>query len=237
MKQGSRQLDVGGLSVELVRKRIKNINLSVRGQEGRVRVSAPLRTSEREIRRFVESRLDWIRQHQTRLAALPEAQTLQYKNGELHVFLGRSYRLQVDEQSPRAAAARLNGDDVLQLQVPRRASAAQRQALLEAWYREQLCLLIPPLIARYEPIMGVRVAEWRIRKMKTRWGTCNIKARRIWINLELAKLPPDCLEHIVVHEMVHLLERGHNTRFYGFMDQFLPDWRQGRDVLRRHALS
>ena len=237
MPQVSRQLDVKGLPVELVRKRIKNLNLSVRGVEGRVRVSAPLRASEREVRRFVESRLDWIRQHQARLAAQPDVQTLGYENGELHEFLGQSYCLQVEEQTQRRSHVQLKGDDVLHMQVPLRAEAAYRQALLETWYREQLSLLIPPLIAKYEPLMAVSVAEWRIRKMKTRWGTCNIKARRIWINLELAKLPHECLEHIVVHEMVHLLERGHNARFYAFMDQFLPDWRTARDQLRVHTLS
>ena len=123
------------------------------------------------------------------------------------------------------------------MQLPLQTDATYRQTVLETWYREQLSLLIPPLIAKYEPLMAVSVAEWRIRKMKTRWGTCNIPKRRIWINLELAKLQPECLEHIVVHEMVHLLERGHNARFYGFMDQFLPDWRTARDQLRVHTLS
>ena len=237
MPQASSQLDVKGLPVELVRKRIRNLNLTVRGAEGRVRVSAPLRASEREVRRFVESRLEWIRQHQARLAALPDVQSLGYENGELHEFLGQSYSLHVDEQAQRGSHVQLNGEDVLHMQLPLQTDATYRQTVLETWYREQLSLLIPPLIAKYEPLMAVSVAEWRIRKMKTRWGTCNIPKRRIWINLELAKLQPECLEHIVVHEMVHLLERGHNARFYGFMDQFLPDWRTARDQLRVHTLS
>ncbi|MDX1497256.1 MAG: SprT family zinc-dependent metalloprotease, partial [Salinisphaeraceae bacterium] len=123
------------------------------------------------------------------------------------------------------------------MQVPPGADVAQRKASLEAWYRQQLGLLIPPLIERYEPVMAVQVAQWRIRKMKTRWGTCNIPRRRIWINLELARLPPQCLEYIVVHEMTHLLERGHNARFYALMDRFMPDWREAQDMLGQAALS
>lgn len=231
------QLDIGGLQVQLVRKRIKNLNLSVRGVEGRVRVSAPTRVSEQEIRRFVESRLAWIQQHKARLAALPEQPELNYVSGETHYFLGQRYPLVLQTVAPKQTGLRMSDDAVLLLAATDSSDAAQRRALLEAWYRQQLSALIPPLIEKYEPMMGVQVAEWRIRKMKTRWGSCNIPKRRIWINLELAKLPIACLEHIVVHEMVHLLERGHNARFYAFMDQFLPDWRVARDQLAAHTLS
>lgn len=220
--------------VQLVRKRIKNLNLSVRGPEGQVRVSAPLRTSEQDIRLFVESRLGWIRKHQGRLAQLPARPQFNYVSGELHPFMGREYLLQVSPAASRRVYMGRGG--VLHLQLPAASVAAERQQLLEAWYREQLQQRIPPLIEKYQPRMGVRVAQWRIRKMKTRWGTCNIAKRRIWINLELAKLPAACLEYIVVHEMTHLLERGHNARFYALMDRFLPNWQAQQGRLREQML-
>jgi predicted metal-dependent hydrolase len=232
----SAYITIGDLNVELVRKRIKNLNLSVRGAEGPVRVSAPLRVSEAEVRQFVASRMAWIQHHQARLTRLPAVSELRYVAGEQHDFMGVPYQLQVHDAKGAQQKVQLNGEQVLHLFVRPDSQPAQRQALLEGWYRAQLKQRIPPLIAKYEPRMGVQVAEWRIRKMKTRWGTCNIPKRRIWINLELAKLAPDCLEHIVVHEMVHLLERGHNARFYGFMDQFLPDWRTAREQLRASRL-
>ncbi|GAB4531623.1 MAG: hypothetical protein Kow0063_11160 [Anaerolineae bacterium] len=113
----------------------------------------------------------------------------------------------------------------------------KRETVLYAWYRRQLKAQIPPLIAKWEPLVGVQVAGWRVKRMKTRWGTCNIQARRIWLNLELSKKPPQCLEYIIVHEMVHLLERHHNERFCALMDQFMPNWRLYREILNREPLA
>lgn len=220
----------------MLRKRVKNLNLTVRGREGQVRVSVPLRVNEADVRHFVRSRLDWIRKHQARLAAMPDSAGPAYRSGEQHYFLGRAYRLRLHERPAHESNVVLNGGDCLHLLAPKGADVASRKAIMHAWYREQLGELIPPLIRRYQKRMGVRVAEWRIRSMKTRWGSCNTRARRIWINLELARFDPQCLEYIVVHEMVHLLEHGHNARFYAFMDRFMPDWRQARDMLRQHSL-
>jgi predicted metal-dependent hydrolase len=114
---------------------------------------------------------------------------------------------------------------------------ADRERVMLAWYRQQLKALIPPLIAQWEVAMGVKVAEWGVKQMKTKWGACNIEARRIWLNLELAKKPVQCLEYIVVHEMAHLLERHHNDRFTKLMDSFLPQWRLQRAELNRAPLG
>ena len=120
----------------------------------------------------------------------------------------------------------------LHLHVRPGASAGERQRALSNWYRQELKALIPPLLARWQPVLGVQAAEWGVRSMKTRWGSCNIRARRIWLSLELARKPVECLEYVVVHELVHLLERGHNQRFYAYLDRFLPTWRLARTALR-----
>lgn len=232
---GSRQLEIAGVPVLWQRKRVKNLNLSVHGQTGVVRVSAPLHVREEEIRAFVNARLNWIHRHQRRFASLPAPDSWQYENGEQHPFLGRDYVLSVVEDTTQQHI-RLNGDGRLHMTLRPGMLISQKASLMEAWYREQLAALIPGLIRQYEPVMAVSPAEWRIRKMKTRWGSCNIQKRRIWLNLELAKLPAHCLEYVVVHEMTHLLERGHNPRFYALMDAFLPGWRSSRDFLRQQIL-
>jgi predicted metal-dependent hydrolase len=119
----------------------------------------------------------------------------------------------------------------LELHVRRRSRLDERQRTLHEWYRGELKLLIPPLVDKWQPLLGVSVAEWGVKRMRTRWGTCNIRARRIWLNLELAKCPVECLEFVVVHEMVHLLERRHSVRFKSLMDTFLPDWRERQRTL------
>jgi predicted metal-dependent hydrolase len=150
--------------------------------------------------------------------------------GESHYFLGRRYRLRVVEHDGPSRVA-VGSASYLELFVRPSAGEEQREMLLQRWYREQLRLLIPPLLEKWEPVLGVKVAEWGIKRMKTRWGSCNTRARRIWLNLELAKKPPQCLEYIVVHEMMHLLERRHNGRFTTLMDEHLPAWRLHRGEL------
>ena len=152
--------------------------------------------------------------------------------GEDHPYLGREYPLVVIERDGPPAVDLRNGT-TLEMRVRPGTGRATRAGVLDGWYRQQLKQLIPPLISTWEPTMGVAVAEWRIKKMKTRWGTCNIDARRIWLNLHLAKMPAACLEYIVVHEMAHLLERHHNGEFRAHMDRLLPQWRVQRDVLNR----
>ncbi len=116
-------------------------------------------------------------------------------------------------------------------------SAEQREQVLQQWYRKQLKVLIPSLLEKWQLVLGVQVAKWGIKRMKTKWGACTIKARRIWINLELAKKPVQCLEYIIVHELVHLLERHHNDRFRKLMDQFMPQWRLHQEELNRAPLG
>jgi len=229
-------IEVGGIRVEVVRKAIKNLHLGVYPPEGRVRVATPLRVDDEAVRLAVISKLDWIRRQQARFAEQARQSAREMVSGESHYFLGQRYRLRVIEQAG-PFKVELKGNSRLNLYVRLGTDAVRREKVLNDWYRSELKDRIPELIAKWEPVIGVKVAQWGVKKMKTKWGTCNIDARRIWLNLELAKKPPQCLEYIIVHEMVHLLERHHNDRFRELIDRFMPQWRLYRDELNHAPLA
>ena len=231
-----RQIEVSGISVEVIRKDIKNLHLAVYPPNGRVRVAVPLRTRDETVRLAVISRLGWIRRQQRRLAQQQRQSQREMVTGESHYVLGQRYRLHVIEQEAPPAVV-IRNSRTLELRVRPNADRDKREQVLQRWHRQLLREQIPALLAKWEPIIGVNVAAYGIKRMKTRWGTCNIEARRIWLNLELAKKPPVCLEYILVHEMVHLLERRHNDRFRKYMDAVLPQWRLHRDLLNRAPLA
>ncbi|MCA1717404.1 MAG: M48 family metallopeptidase [Actinobacteria bacterium] len=229
-------IEVSGISVEVVRKPIKNLHLAVYPPEGRVRVSAPLRIDDEAVRLAVVSKLRWIRRHQNTFANQPRQSQREMVSGESHYFLGRRYRLRVLEHNGPSRIS-CNGNTELTMQVRPGTGRDKREQVLNEWYRRHMKALVPDLIAQWQPVIGVRVADWGIKKMKTRWGSCNIRDCRVWLNLELAKKPPHCLEYVLVHEMVHLLERHHNERFKALMDQFMPQWRLYRDELNQAPLA
>lgn len=217
------QILVSGIEIEVTRKRIKNLYLRVNRGTGKVKVSCPLFISEKALKGFVESRADWIKQRQEKALLIPDRKDYKYVTGETHYFQGKPYQLEVIEGEGRSKVS-INGDRFT-LKASTESTMDQRQRGIDTIYRSYLKSEIPKLIEKWEPIMGVKVNDFGVRKMKTRWGTCNITAKRIWLSLELAKKTSGCLEAVVVHEMVHLLERLHNKRFYAFMDQFYPEWR------------
>ncbi len=224
------------MSVEVVRKDIKNLHLAVYPPNGRVRVAIPLRLDDEAVRLAVISRLGWIRRKQAGLKQQDRQSEREMFSGESHYVQGRRYRLDVIEYTGRTSVC-LRNNNTLEMRVRPGTSGQNREAALHRWYRQLLRAQIPELIAKWEPVVGVNVADWGIKKMKTRWGTCNNAARRIWLNLELAKKPPSCLEYILVHEMLHLLERHHNDRFREYMDRFMPQWRLHREELNRAPLA
>jgi predicted metal-dependent hydrolase len=230
------QIKVSGLLVDVVRKDIKNLHLAVYPPAGRVRVATPLRVSDEAVRLAVITRLPWIKRQQAKFVGQERQSAREYVTGESHYFQGQRYRLNV-VYGAGPARVFIRKNRIIDLFVRERSGTAQRERVFLAWYRQRLKELIPPLIGRWEAIIGVQVAEWFIKQMKTKWGTCTIKARRIWLNLELAKKPIQCLEYIIVHEMVHLLERHHNDRFSAHMDKFLPRWRLYRAELNHAPLS
>jgi predicted metal-dependent hydrolase len=155
-----------------------------------------------------------------------------YVSGESHYFQGVPYQLCVVERKGNARVV-FRRNKTIELHINPRSNATRRERALVNWYRVYLKKTIPPLIKKWEKIIGVEVAEWGVKRMRTRWGSCNPNARRIWLNLELAKKSPECLEYVVVHEMVHLLEHSHNRRFKELLSQFLPRWRSIRKELKQ----
>lgn len=224
MRPRQYQIMINDVAIDVVHKRIKNMNLTVRSQDGKVRIAAPVRVSGKAVQEFALSKLPWIRDKQAEYREQIRLTQRQYLSGEKHYLFGRPYVLKLIER-PRAGGVLLRDGPTIELCVRWPADFAYRQKVMHDWYRKQLKLHIPNLVQKWQPVLGVKVNEWRIKHMKTRWGSCNINAGRIWLNLELAKKPSNCLEYIVVHEMVHLLERRHNARFRSLMDKFLPDWR------------
>lgn len=219
----------------MLRKEIKNLHLSVRPPDGRVRVSAPRYVDDDAVRLALISRLAWIRKKQRMFQESQRQPEREMVSGESHYFRGRRYRLEVEE---RNGPARITaGGGRLRMSVRPGTDREGRERALNAWYRQHIRDEIPALVSKWEPVMGVSVAEWRVKKMKTRWGSCNIRDRRLWLNLELAKKPPHCLEYVLVHEMVHLLERLHNERFKALMDQLMPQWRLYREELNQTPLA
>ena len=232
----SATLMVRELAVQVVRKPIKNLHIGVYPPNGRVRVAAPLHIDDERVRLAVIDKLTWIRKQQKGFQNQERQSQREMVTGESHWIFGRRVLLDVIERRGKHEIAFPNNQRMT-LFVNPNTTRDGREAVLHAWYRRELKRLVPPLLAKWEPIIGETVDEWRIKRMKTMWGSCNIEARRIWLNLELAKKPHVCLEYILVHEMVHLLERQHNARFQQLMDQFMPQWRLRRDLLNTAPLA
>lgn len=217
-------LELGDLAIEVEMKDIKNVHLSVYPPNGRVRIAAPLRMSLDTIRIYAISRLSWIKKQQQKIRAQARETPREFLNKESHYFLGKRYMLKIIERD--APPKVLLKHSTIEMYVRPGTDLEKKQQLMSDWYRTQLKNLLPPVIEKCEKRMGVSLHEFAIKKMKTKWGTCNIEKKRIWLNLELAKKPIYCIEYIIVHEMTHLLERHHNDRFISLMDHFLPEWRE-----------
>lgn len=229
------QLQLGNIHIEVEQKDIKNIHLSVHPPVGNVRIAAPLRMEQETIRIYAISKLAWIKKQQEKFRKQDRESLRDFLNRESHYFKGERYLLKVLEVD--APAKVILKHNTLELYVRPGTSTIKRRAILDGWYRSQLKTMIPPLIEKWERQLSVEVKEFGIKKMKTKWGSCNIEEKRIWLNLELAKKPVEHLEYIVVHEMIHLLERHHNDRFIAYLNKHLPKWKYYRDELNRLPLK
>ena len=297
-----KQIVVDGIEITVIKKKMKNMYLRVLPPDGRVQITAPLRTSNAKIREFAQSRLSWIKLQQEKIRSHPRTKQILYETGDIIFLWGRQYRLEICElradEKPevfgpgtygKEIGGKENSESESGLKIDRsennisagmsdrsdadisvnmsgrptadississemwgigeafedeicgivylKAAAAstvhQREHFLNEWYRSQLRQAIPAVMEKYERVVGVRAKEWRIKNVKTRWGTCNTVKSRIWLNLQLAKMPPECLEYVVAHELTHLLEPSHNQRFYALMDSFYPDWRSVKKRMR-----
>jgi len=227
----SATIELGGITLDVVRKDIKNVHLGVYPPAGRVRIAAPRQMSLDTIRLFAIAKLGWIRQQQKKLREQERESQREYLDLESHHVWGRRFLLKIVEADAAPSAQIKHG--TLLLQVRPGADAATREAVIASWYRQLLKIAVPPLVEVWQPRLSVTVKGVFVQHMKTRWGSCNPKAGTIRLNTELAKKPKECLEYIVVHEMLHMREPKHNAHFTGLLDHVMPKWQHYRDILNR----
>jgi predicted metal-dependent hydrolase len=232
----SHYITLRGLRVEVVRKNIKNLHLGVYPPGGRVRVAAPLLLKDDSVRLAIVGKLGWIRRQRAKFENQSRQSEREMVSGETHYLFGQRYRLRVIEHDAPAQIL-IRNKSIIEVRVRPGTSSEYRERVLQAWYRSHLKVLIPALLEKWEKQLGVKVKGWGIRRMRTKWGTCNEKVGRIWLNLELAKKPEHCLEYVLVHEMTHLIERQHNDRFITIMDKAIPHWRSLKQELNAAPLA
>ena len=227
---------VSNLQVETIRKDIKNIHLGVYPPNGRVRISVPTKTSDETLRLFIISKIPWIRKQKQRFANQERQTKREFVTGESHYFFGRKCRLDVVKTEKRPTIL-LRKKGQLELRITPNATIRQKERIFDGFYRGELEKLIPELIKKWQDKVGVEVNEVKIKKMKTKWGTCNSKDKRIWLNLELAKKPMNCIDYVFVHELVHIIEQKHSAKFVQILESAYPKWRQSKDELNRGILG
>lgn len=227
-------IELGDICLDVIHKDIKNVHLSVHPPQGRVTISTPLRMDMDTIRVFAISKLSWIKKQQNKFRNQVRESPRECITRESHYYLNKRYLLRVIEHN--ASPQVLIKHETMEMYIRPNTGQKKRQEILDEWYRQRLKEIVPRMITQYEKTMDVEVAEFGIKKMRTRWGTCSRLPKRIWLNLELAKKPREHIEYIVVHEMTHLLERRHNERFVAFMDKFLAKWRFYKEGLNRIPL-
>jgi|SRR5665648_20770 len=235
MSTANAYMRVSGIGVDVIFKDIKNLHIGVYPPFGRVRVAAPERLTEEAIRLAIVQRLPWIKKQRDRLQNAERQSAREMVSGESHYVWGSRLRLEIVER-PGRANIEIGGSN-MRLCVPPGADAEKRRHVLDAWYRKQLKAAILDLIKKWEPVVDKEVQGWTVRRMKTKWGSCNPNSGHISLNLELTKKHPSCLEYILVHEMAHLRERTHGERFTVLMGEYLPNWRALRDQLNQAPLA
>ncbi len=223
------QINLGNINIDIIAKDIKNVHLAVLPPLGRVRISAPKRMNLETIRMFAITKLDWIRKNQAKMLNQSREGARDYISGESHYFLGKRYLLKVVNTSEKPNV--LCSHNNIILNIKQDSNKENKQKLLQEFYRKQLKEILLRMIEKYEKSMNLKVEELQIRKMRTRWGSCNPRKKKIIINLELVKKPLQCLEYVITHEMVHFFERKHNKKFISYMDKFLPNWRHCKQNL------
>ncbi|MBN1166454.1 MAG: M48 family metallopeptidase [Methanospirillaceae archaeon] len=229
-------IQVAEIAVEVDRKNIKNLHLGVYPPDGRVRVAAPTLVDDEAVRLAVISKLSWIRKQIVKYQSQERQSLREYVHNESHYYQGVRYLLSIVETEGKQEVSIKKSKEII-LHIHKGATREGCEKLLNEWYRHQLKELIPPLIKKWESVLGVTVSWWGVRKMKTKWGSCNKEKGRILINLELIKKPSHCLDYIVLHEMLHLIEKRHNDRFRNLLTHHMPLWQMYRDELNECPLS
>lgn len=226
---------VSGLEIIIERKDIKNLHIGVYPPNGKIRVATPLKLNDEAVRLAVISRLSWIKKQQQSFLKQPRQSKREMITGESHYFFGKRYLLDVKYQNTKYEIIKKHSK--LQLFVKENTTVENRLKVLEKYYRDNLTIELDKLINKWQNTIEIKIDSWKIQKMKTQWGSCNIEDKRLIFNLELAKVPIDCIEYIVVHEMLHLLERHHNYNFKVLMDKYLSDWQSRKEELKGIYIS
>lgn len=229
------QIEISGIEIEVQKKNIKNLHLVVAPPDGRVRVSAPMHLSDDSIKMFVRTKLCWIKKQQEKFEKQPRQSEREYVSGETLYVFGQQYFLRV-EYSYKGNSLVLSGNEAI-LTVRKESTAKQRAAYVNEWYRALLKEKIEIYLPKWENITGLYCDSWQTKYMTTRWGTCNTNTRKIWLNLQLAKKPIECLEYVILHELAHLKVRNHSKDFVTIMNQYMPYWREKKQLLNNSLLD
>ena len=229
------EIIVSNISVEVIRKNIKNMHLSVLPPDGRVRVSAPTQLTDEAITMFVRTKLGWIKKQQEKFQQQPRQSERQYVSGETLYVWGKQYFLQV-EYSYKGNALTLSGDKAI-LTVRKESSPKQRESFVNEWYRNLLKQEVAKYLPKWEKTTGLYCSSWQSKYMTTKWGTCNPTSKKIWLNIQLAKKPIECLEYVILHELAHLKVHNHGPEFTAILDQYMPYWRDHRCRLNDSTLD
>lgn len=227
-------LNISGIPIEVYKKNIKNMHLYVKPPDGHVTVSAPLSMSDMAIERFVRTKTSWIKKQVAKFDNQSRQSEREYVSGEAFYVWGKQYYLQTEYGSKNSIV--LSGDKAI-LTVRKESTAEQRENFTREWYRELLKVEIARLFPKWEKTTGLKASGWQTKYMTTRWGTCNTKTGKIWLNLQLAKKTPECLEYIILHELVHLVEKKHDEKFVALMDRYMPMWREVKTTLNGQTLD
>lgn len=229
-----------GLAYQIIRKKIKSMRLTVLAPDGRVRVSAPSEILDSTVEKFVLSKREWIEKHQERLRNIPKSSVLterKYISGEPFFLFGKMYVLEVEENKDKNSFSLEIDGELAKFTVRSGSDATARESFVREWYRVLLKEKIEELLPEWEKITGLYCNSWHTKFMTTRWGTCNSSDRRIWLNLQLAKKPTECLEYVILHELAHLKVHNHGKNFVAIMDRYIPDWRNMKKMLNEPSFG
>lgn len=216
--------------MELERKAIKNLYISINRQTGKVKISAPIKISSDNISKFISGKIEWVKRHQEELVQIKNRRNYQYLDGEKHHFFGKEYLLETVTNKKRGVG--IAGNKII-LFIEEVGKKEKRESVLKSFYRQELEAYIDKNRKKWENVVGVAASEWRIRDMKTRWGSCNVKDKRIWISLQIIKRQKEFVDYVMVHELTHLKEKRHNKSFYGLLDLYYPNWKKIRKALKK----
>lgn len=218
------QITISGIDIEVTKKKIKNMHLYVKAPDGKVTISAPDSFSDKTIENFALKNIDWIKAKVKKYEEQPKVNKLQYISGEKIYIWGKEYIIVLKESRNKNTFE--IKDDTVMLSMKKYSTLEQKEKYVKEQFRELLKSKIEIILPKWEEITGLKCYEWRTKYMKTRWGTCNTRAKRLWFNVQLATKPIDCLEYVVLHELAHLKVSDHGIEFKKILDKYMPNWRE-----------